>query len=163
MALSDYTTPADVRAVLGVSDNELEDSIMELDVYSFNLNSELRGVHSTFMTKHAEVKAVEEATRTDSQKEFMEATLLFSTYAVAKQLTSSLPMFAPKDIADSKALAGRFSDSPYRDTAKKVCEGYDLNRGRLQAALTVLGTGAGSVPKRTLFAVSSPDTDRVVE
>lgn len=162
MALIDYTSYDEVRAVLGVTDTELEDQTLALDVYSFNLSAELRDVHPLLPSKFSEVKAKTENTRTEVEQHFFESTKMFSAYVVAKQLTSSLPMFGPKDIGDSKALVSRFSDSPYKETIKKICSQFDLNRTRLQTAYSALGSASVSTPTQTLFVASSPSTDRVV-
>lgn len=161
MPVLDYTTAADIRAVLGVSDIELKDETLALEVYASNLNAELEEVGTTLPTKYAEVSGTQADARTPEQRRFFETTRLFAAYAVAKQCTSSLPMFSPKDISDSKTLMGRFSDSPYKETTKRVCAGYDLNKTRLANAFAALSQTTGALPQRVLMAVSSPSTDRV--
>lgn len=163
MALNDYTSYPEVRGVLGVTDNELDDDTLALDVYSFNLNSDLRDIHPLLPSAFKTASDKPEASRSEVEQHFYEATKLFAAYSVAKQCTTALPMFAPKDISDSKTAAGRFSDSPYKETAKKICSQFDLNRIRLQNAYTALGSATAVTPLPILFAVSSPNTDRVVE
>lgn len=165
MPILDYTSYDEVRAVLGVGTGELSDTTLGLEVYSNGLNAELRdikiaGVNDTVTSQYSTIKGMNSG-RTDSQQEFYENVRSFSTYSIARSLASSLPMFAPKDISESKTILGRFSQDPYKETLKRIEENYGLYRTRLLASFNKV-TAANSTPvKRTLFAVSSPSSDRV--
>lgn len=161
--LTDYTNYAEIRAALGVSDDEIKDDTLALDLYTFHLDAELRDIHANIPSQFATVSAIAETSRTDVQKQFFQTARVFATYVVAKQLTSALPLFGPKDISDSKTLVSRFSDSPYKETIKRVESMYDLNRSRLSTAFAILSSTSSSTTQRTLFAISSPNVDRVVE
>ena len=164
MALIDYTTPSDIRAVLGVNDEELEDSTLGLEVYSISLEGELEDVAVSLPSEYATVAAIDEAARTDAQRRFYLATRLFATYVVAQQLGSGLPMFGPKDITDGKAGVSRFADSPYKQTIEEVKRQYKKSRRRLEDAFSaVTSTSANTTVFRTFMVVSSPSTDPVVE
>lgn len=164
MALDTYTSPAEIRSVLGVEEEELGNDTLDLPLYVSSLESELdeidTGLIAAFTTAAA---AVEGNTATQDQARFHAATRNFSTYATAKRCLTGLPMFGPKDISDSKALLSRFSDSPYKETAKRIVEAYDDWRNRLVKAYNKLGSASGSTSARPWFAVSSPTTDPVVE
>jgi hypothetical protein len=161
MAINDYTTFADIRAVIGVNDIELPNAVLELDVYSLNLTAEIEDVDITIPAKFVEVGNVIETTRSAAQRRFYDSCRTFATYAVAKQLSSSLPMFGPKDVSDSKTSITRFSDSPYKETAKKIESAYDLNKSRLVKAFGDVISETRSLPTRTMLVISSPTTDRV--
>jgi hypothetical protein len=166
MLLTDYTTYDDIRAVLGVTDKEVSDATVALEVYSMGVAADLRdikasGVATTLDAKYSEVKAVNLPDRTSDQQEFYENARSFALYAAARLLATSLPMFGPKDISDSKTLISRFSTDPYKETTKRVEFNFNLNRTRLLASFNKV-TAAGNPPQqRNLFAVSSPSTDRV--
>lgn len=164
MVLIDYTTPSDIRAILGVTDEELEDSTLELDVYAISLEGELEDVSVNLPSQYATVSAISEASRTDAQRRFYQATRLFATYAVAQQLGSSLPMFGPKDISDGKATVSRFADSPYKQTLEEIKRQYKVTRRRLEDAFAAVNLSTASTKVfRTFLSVSSPSTDPVVE
>lgn len=140
MALVDLTTCEEVRAVLGVSDDEIEDRTILLPVYEYNLEAELRGVSATLISRCDSVRAKAEADRTDNEKWLLKMASIFATYAVAKNLTTSLPMFSPKEISDSKASIARFAQNPYADTIASILKQFDVAKGRVTAALTAIET-----------------------
>ena len=136
--LADLTTCDEVRAVLGVSDDEIEDRTILLPVYEYNLEAELRGVSATLISHCADVRAKPEAERTDNEKWLLKMAAIFATYAVAKNLTTSLPMFSPKEVSDSKASMARFSQNPYADTIAAILKQFDVAKGRVTEALTAI-------------------------
>lgn len=160
--ITDYTTFADVRALLGVNDIELSDATLALEVYSHSLTAELEEVDVGLPAKFVEVADTDDSAWTTAQRRFFESCRLFSAYAVAKQATTALPMFGPKDVGDSKAVISRFSDSPYKQTEKKIKEGFDLQKTRLAKAYADLNTtSTTTATPRTMLVISSPTTDRV--
>lgn len=156
--ITDYTTYADVRATLGVSADEIEDDTLALKVYSDYLHGELEDVNIDLPDTYTTTVAI--ATPSALETRFLKACELFATFAVAKQLTAALPLFAAKHQTDGKAAVQRF-DNPYRDTIKYVNEQYDKLRNRLIAALAALGTAAATVTPLTYVSVVSPSTDPV--
>jgi hypothetical protein len=157
--LTNYTTYNDIRSILGVSDQELSDATLGLEVYKSYLDSELDEVDSTLITEYAAVVAVLEASRTAAQKRFYRTTRLFAVYAVARQLTTALPLFSPKDISDGKASLARFSDSPYREVTKKVTSEYDRLKTALLDAFYGLTSSTATSTARVYFssAILVPD------
>jgi hypothetical protein len=158
MALTDYTTYADVRAALGVSDEELEDATLALTTYEDALVSEFEDISLTLQSTLDATLA--KVTPTEDEERFLRYARLFSAYTVAKLLTASLPMFGPKTITDGKAKIDRFND-PYRDTVKDVAAQYDKWRSRLSAAFTALGQSSSTPKVRTYMSVVSPASDPV--
>ena len=140
MALADLTTCDEVRAVLGVSDDEIEDRTILLPVYAYNLEAELRGVSATLISRCASVRAKAEAERSDNETWLLKMASTVATYVVAKNLTTSLPMFSPKEISDSKASIARFAQNPYADTIAAILKQYEVARGRVTDALAALET-----------------------
>ena len=103
MALASYTTYDEVRALLGVSSTELPDDVLSLQVYDIGLTGELYDISPTCASSYVTVSNKQPSARTTAEQWFYDSVRIFAAYAVAKQLTSSLPMFGPKDISDGKA------------------------------------------------------------
>lgn len=160
MALVDFTSHDDIRAALGVSVDEIEDATISLPLYENNLAVELDEIDLDLATDYATINAL--PTKTAVQTRFLTIAQLFATYAVAKQLTTSLPMFSPKEISDGKASMVRFAQNPYKDTIAEVKRQWEANRARLEAAYAALADGTAA-PATVLpyLTVSSPDSDPV--
>ena len=156
--LTDYTEYASIRAALGVSTDDLEDTTLALTLYEDALTQDLEDIDLTLPNTFATTKAKD--TPTAQETRFLEACRLFATYSVAKQLTAALPLFAAKQVGDGKAVVQRF-DNPYRDTVKNVLEQYGKQRTRLVAALAAIGT-AGKVSVAPVYvSVVAPSYDPV--
>lgn len=162
MALTDFTSYDDIRAVLGVSTFELSDETLGLEVYEMYLTSEMEDIAADLLTSYATVVTTAEASRTPAQAKFFRQTRLFATYATAKQLTASLPMFGPKETSDGKASVSRFADSPYRDVVKRIGQEYDRLKERLESAYLGLASGSYTATARAMFAPVGLDIDPVV-
>ena len=159
MSVLDYTTYDEIRAVLGVSTDELEDSTLALGLYLSNLIGELEDIDTSLPGDYAVVAAL--SSRSALQQRFYEGTRLFAAYAVAKQLGSGLPLFGPKDITDGKASTSRFADSPYKETLKAVSAYYERTRGKLESAYADLNAGSKTTVARTLFVGGQPSSNPV--
>lgn len=151
MALVDYTTFDEVRAALGVSDDELEDTTLSLPVYEYNLKKELRDIQLGILSTFATVQQISEADRTEEQAQLFESVRLFSTYAVARHLCGSLSMFSPKEITDSKSSMVRFSDKTIEETVAQVSLTYQTYRAYVQQALEQIAQGSVAAPQRRRF------------
>ena len=158
--ITEFTSYADIRAALGVSEDDLEDETLALDLYEDMLEVEFEEVGDTFFTAYQAAQAAD--TPTDAQVRLVKAARLFSTYAVAKQLTATLPLFAAKEVTDSKASVQRF-DSPYRDVVKSVLDQYGRLRNRLGTALAAASATAQTTVSKTYFAVVSPSSDPITD
>lgn len=160
MEITSFTTFNDIRAVLGVSSDEIEDATLSLDIFELNLTSELEDIGLALVSDYSTV--AELTTRTAVQERFYQATRLFSAYAVAFQATGSLPLFSPKDISDGKATVSRYADSPYKEVIKKVTAQYEKFKLKLEKAYADFGSN--SAPSRTVlpfFNVASGARDPV--
>ena len=160
MALLSYTTYDDIRAALGVSSDEIQDATLSLSLYELNLTSEFEDIGLSLETDYATVAAL--SSKTAIQDRFLQATRLFSTYAVAYQATTSLPLFSPKDVTDGKAAFSRYADSPYKEVIKRVEQNYGKYKSRLEAAYAANNSGsAPSIATWPYFNVSVSDSDPV--
>jgi len=156
--ITDYTTYDDVRAVLGVSAEDLEDATLALKVYSDYLEGEMEDVDVGLPDTYADIQLID--TPTSVEARFLRACSLFATYAVARHLAGALPLFAAKQNTDGKAEVQRF-DTSYRDTIKSVNEQYGKVRERLIAAMAAVGTTAAAVTPAVYMSVVSPSYDPV--
>jgi hypothetical protein len=134
MDLISATTFQDIRAALGVSEDEIDDATLSLDVYALNLEAEMRDFGPTFFSDFQGVLLKALADRSASETWFLQMTKLFATYAVANQLAASLPLFSPKEITDGKASVTRYASNPYLDVIKAVSVQYNQARQRLETA-----------------------------
>ncbi len=144
------TTHDEVRAVLGVSNEELEDATLDLKVFTDQLEFELSDIDEGLPATLTAIAALAEGARTAAQQKVFVVANMFSAYAYGKVLLTSLPMFSPKRITDGRAEFERFLD-PFNDVRDGVSAGYTGLRVRLQNALASLDN-----------AYSAPTTSRVV-
>lgn len=156
--LTAYTTYHDIRAALGVSEEELDDGTLSLQLYEDHLLADLDEISINMRAVFSTVLQADP--QSDLQKRFLSYVRLFATYSVAKTLTTTLPMFGPKSIEDGKARMQRF-DSPYKDTIAAVGREYDKWKNRLQQAFQALGESGTTRTTRTYLSVVSPGSDPV--
>ena len=156
MLVTDYTTYNEIRATLGVSDEDITDATLALTLYSDYLRGEHEDISLTLPSTYATVKAL--VTPDGAQTRFLAASRLFATFSVAKQLTAALPLFAAKQVTDGKAAVSRF-DTSYKDVVKSVNEQYEKLRSRLVAALTALGTTTTDATAAVFFSTVAPSID----
>lgn len=153
-----YTTYNDIRAALGVSTDDIEDTALALATYADLLDVELTDIDSTVPASFASISLI--VTPTAAETKFLQATRLFATYALAKSMSSSLPLFAAKQLSDGKTTNTRF-ESPYRDTIKAIAEQYARFKTRLAAATTAIGTTTTTARPLVFFTSVAPSVDVV--
>lgn len=159
MALTDYTSYAQIRALLGVEDDELADETIGLEVYSTGLLEDLLDVGLTLEADYATVNAIEN--RSTAQQRLWRTVRSFASFSVAKRVGASLSMFGPKDVTDGKAGVSRFSDAPYKATMKNIEVEYGVAKQRLTEAYNAYGSASKTLAPRTYFAASKPSFDPV--
>lgn len=145
MPVTTYTTYSEIRAALGVSEDEIEDTTLALPMYGNMLDMELEEVAVTLPSVFTTISAL--TTKTEDQVRFLAAAHLFATYAVANKLTSSLPLFSPEQITDGKAAFKRTSQNPYAQVIEAVGKEYGRFKKRLEQLFAVVNssTSAGTV------------------
>lgn len=156
--ITNYTSYDSVRAALGVSSDDLEDATLALDIYADALELEFDDASANFKVQYD--LAHDAVTPTADQAKLLTVTRLFSTYAIAKHLTGSLPLFAAKQVTDSKAGVQRF-DNTHRDVAKAVIEQYNTLRTRIVNAVNALASSSRTIVTPVYFAVVSPSDDPI--
>lgn len=150
MALSDYTTPDEVRAVLGISAREVPDDKVASTVNLTTLLEALRKLSPTlsddFKTAH------DAAPRSALQTRFTLLVETFCAYTVAVAMVPSLPLSAPMIITDGKTALNRVSN-PFEALLPSLNASLTYFKTNLMAAYAELfpGTISPLAPiKRTM-------------
>lgn len=137
MTLATYTTPAEVRAILGVSTTELPDVVVNLPIYETGLELALEDVASTLQALYAAALAVLPADRTTTETKLVKLVSLYSAYVVARDMLTSLSQFAVSRLTDGKAEFQRY------DGFAEVREGVNAMLSTLRAKIIALLLGIG--------------------
>lgn len=159
--LLDYTTHDDVRALLGVERDELEDETIELHVFTSGMESDLYDVSPQLVDTFQDLLGKPEGEETAAERRVVSLTKSFATYSLARQLANSLSMFAPRTITDGKSSLTRFSGEPFREVLEGIESSYKLTRTRLINALEDLQADSEETVARPIFYTSVPSYDPV--
>ena len=151
MPITDYATYDEIRAVLGVSDEELEDATLDLPMYEKLLDMELLDISEDLPTLYASITANPAATA--QEKKLLDVVSVFSAFAISKHLLTSLPLFAPKRITDGRAETDRVTD-PFEDVRQGVNSMYSTLKTRIQKLLELLGTATAVAATRIYATVA---------
>lgn len=135
MALTTYTTYAEVRSVLGVSATDINDTVLAQSSWAVLLDENLLEVSDVVSVQYGLIAAIAEGSRTATQQRFYNMVRLYASVAVAKELLTSLPMFSVQRLTDGKAEFDRFADA-YKDVREYVLGLYKSLKIKL-AALTL--------------------------
>lgn len=127
ITLIDYITYAEVRTTVGLSTDELPDSILELPIYASALELELDSINLTsdppgpgpLKTRYLQIENL--STMTAAEQKLYNLTRMFCAYSVAAEVATSLSMRSPKIISDSKVSLTRFSpEATFRDVIENL-------------------------------------------
>lgn len=157
MQLSDFATFDEYRAAVGVTVDELDDETLGLPLYEDTLIAEFEDVSISLPDAIETVSALAEPSA--EQERFLRCARSFARYAVARQLTVTLPIFSPVKVEDGKAAMTRMAD-PYKATTDRVAKEFERWRGRLAEAYQALGSSA-TTSARAYLKVVSPGSDPV--
>lgn len=80
--LTEYTTYEEIRAVLGVADEELEDAVLAQPLFERQLILDLDDINTGLVDQFKTISAIDYATRSTAQKRF-------STWCSSTQLMRS--------------------------------------------------------------------------
>ena len=135
MAITTYTSYAEVRAALGVSETELPDSILALPMYETLVVTDIESVYIGIPAKFIELSAL--LSRSATEQRFVDLTRLFASYTLAQTLLTSLPLFAVKHLTDGRAGFDRQTDI-YADARDGVQGMYNKVKSRVAASYKVI-------------------------
>ena len=161
--ITDYTSYEEVRAALGVTSDELEDTTLELGVYLSHLNIEFSALGSNFIA-YLDARLAENYTDLNArEKLFVDLAKLYATYTVASHLGPTLSMYALKEETDSKAGYVRFNDSS-KDILADIFSKLLYYRARLIELYNELNPDTiipVSATPSVIFAAATPSQDPV--
>lgn len=158
LVLSDFFVPDEVRAVLGVSVDELDDQTLDLDVYARHLEIELSQLGQNLLTDYSTASIAPSPTPADQQ--LVDLVKQFALYCVAEIVADSSPNFSPRNIADGKAGFIRHGDS-YKDVLERVSSRLRQTAERLKVAYSVYLGGSAATTLPTFLVVSTPAYDPI--
>lgn len=131
--LTDYTTPDEIRAVLSVTDEELEDDHLNLPLFTLELSEKFRelsvNIEALYLTYHA----AGTATLSPNQLRFYNLSRLFATYSVAVHLLDSYDLLAVQTVKDARAEFARF-EKPFERVGAAIRASWEKARLRLTQA-----------------------------
>lgn len=161
IALTDFMSYEEVRAIIGVDSTELTDAKLGLPLYATTLQRALRSMTDvsgmSLLAHYDIVDAIDEGNRTESQEDLYYTVRQYAAYVVADAVCSGLSMFALKSDTDGKASQTRFSsEATFKDVVKAIKDTIISLTGSLNS---MLGESAPYVLP-TIIAVA-PDIDRV--
>ena len=159
MALLDYTSPEDIRAVLGVDDIELSDDTLALSIYEMQVRLDLEDISDSLSDDYLAAAALPSDTRSALEQKLVELTQLFSAYSVSKNLLTSLKMFGPKRITDGRAEVERFD--PMAEIKLGILSNYSVIRDKLIAVYASLGNTTPSAVTRVFVNTAGLSVDPV--
>lgn len=137
MNLIDFTTYDEVRAVLGVSEEELADTTLALPLYLQQLQLSLESVYPPLESMYTAISAIDPISRTVQEQKLFDIVQVFSGYATSKSLLVGAPLFAPRRITDGRAEVERVTD-PFANLRDEIEQTLNALRQRLIAALEAL-------------------------
>jgi hypothetical protein len=150
MALLTYTTYDEIRAALGVSDTELPDTVLALPMYNVFAANVLEDVHANLADDFAAMSALPSPTA--AQSRFIDLVKLYVLFGIAKQLTTSLPLFSVSQLSDGRAGFSRY-DEAYKDLIGGIEQNLLSIRYRLYASYTSLFPGTAITAPSTTFSL----------
>jgi hypothetical protein len=143
--LTTFTSYDQVRALLALEDKELRDDTLSLPIYSTLAEEALHALGTTVLDRYGEILAL--ATKSRTQARLSRLVDLFVTYAIADELTRTLPLLAQQQVTDGRAQTSRFTFQP--EVIANIKAGYAGVRYRLLLVFKEL------YPNDTLLVTSS--------
>jgi hypothetical protein len=159
--ITDYTSFEDVRAALGVSEEEIADETLGLESVSTLLDEDLLEINSDLPTIFADL-AADEANWTAKEKRLHGLIRLYATYAVAFRLLDSAALFGFLQVADGRASTSRVPDA-YKNLRADVTAMLGRVKAKLITALLAVfpGTTVPTLSTVTFFSAVGTATDPV--
>lgn len=164
MVITEYTSYDEIRQACGLSIKELTDAELGVELYRNALQLKLREVTlpaadpgpGPLDTRFLTIKAQTEGDRTLPSQKLYNLTRLFATYVVAYEVSMSLSMRAPKQVADGKRTLVRFSpESTYEISAANIKKQVEDLRQQIEAI------SSGSIIEMPFMTVVKPIPDVV--
>lgn len=133
--LTTYTTYAEVRAALGVSEEEISDETLELQMFETMLVEDFADLDALVLPVWEALPA--EADRSAAQARFAALVHLYATYAVAYRLTDNVELFGFLKMSDGRASAERTKEA-FANLRSNIAAMLARIATKLLAALLIL-------------------------
>lgn len=159
--LIQFTSYDQIRAVLGVSELELEDDTLALPLYHHTLLWDLELISEPLSETYLAALNLAPGGRTAAQQKLVDLVQVYSSYQVSKTLLTSLPYFAPKQITDGRAGTERFADV-FEVTRNGVAGSLNQVKARLRSLASSMGMPVTLPSTRQYTLGVPPATDPVV-
>lgn len=156
--LQNFTSYDEIRSVLGVSEEELDDMTLALPMHLQTLQLELADIDSTLESQF--LTSLDKSSRTTAEQKLVDVVQVYSAYAISKTLLTSLPLFAPRALTDGRAQFERVAD-PFAGVREGVEVMLAKLRNRIVAALADLGTEVATVTVRSYFGTAGLATNPI--
>jgi len=150
--LSQFALPDEIRAVLGVSQEEITDLTLAMPLYLRQLQFELSDIDENLESTYLSIAAL--SSRTVAEQKLYDVMQAFAPYSVGRILLGSVTLFAPKRITDGKAEMERIID-PFSDVKEGVIAAYNSLYDRLRSAYEALGNTMATQSRTWTYAVSA--------
>lgn len=164
MTFLSYTSANDIRAALGVDDDELTDATISSQTYEDTVSLSLARAFPDADPEATYTVCSGASTPTKNQKLYCSAFRRFVTLAFAEAFIPALPMMAPKATGDNKVTVERFANNPYEATIRGIRDGMAtavLDLGTMLQKINASSTDV--VVARPYFSVVSPNRDMVTD
>lgn len=138
MAITTYTSPDAIRAILGVSPKEIKDATLELPYLEQQFLLELLAVDGdggAVMALYSASAAKAADVRTADEQRFIDLVNVLAGYSVARQTLTGLSLAAPQKITSNKNAIERFDAQNFDKVRTGVFASYAAILRRLKALL----------------------------
>lgn len=135
MDVTDLTDSDLVRAVLGVSEEELENTTIESTIFGARLTEDMYALNASMPGDFETI--VDLPVPSALQTRFLNLVEAWASYTVASYLLESISMFAPKEIEASRDRFARVED-PYSQLKADVTRALATVTSRLLAVYAQL-------------------------
>lgn len=122
--LTDYTSYDEIRAVLSVTDEELEDDTLQLPLFEYKLHDDMGELDEGIDAAYLALEAMAPEDLSNDQKKLYRRTRVWATYNIAVQLLDSLALLAVQSEQDARAQYERFA-GPFERVEQQVRATYE--------------------------------------
>lgn len=149
--LPKYTSYDQVRALLSITDEELEDITLAQPNFEIELFEQLREVAEPLQQLYLDTLLV--SSPSAAQSRFIRLVKSFSGYAVAVQLLNALPLLAVASDADARAKYERF-EKPFERVEAAIRAAFQVATNRLIDAYNSVAPTPINVPT-SMYPITS--------
>lgn len=135
--LTDYTTFDEIRAILSVTDEELEDAHLALPLFELEFSEKVLELSPDILPLYRTYHDAGNATLTEQQLRFYNLLRMFAAYSVAVHLLDSYDLLAVQTVKDARAEFSRF-EKPFERVGGAVRATWAKARERLLASYNVV-------------------------